>query len=114
MPSEDILPYSYKELTIPADDNGSFKISERALHVWPRGEFMLIALPNPDGDFTLTLFMPTKGAISFDALRNNIEVEEFFEKFFSRYIRSHSKYIRTIFSKSNWDTWDRQMQSLAS
>ena len=43
---------------------------------------MLIALPNPDGDFTLTLFMPTKGAISFDALRNKIEVEEFFEKFF--------------------------------
>ena len=82
MPSEDILPHSYKELTIPANDNGSFKVSERALHVRPRGQFMLIALPNPDGDFTLTLFMPTKGAISFDALRNNIEVEKFFEKFF--------------------------------
>ena len=82
MPSEDILPHSYKELTIPANDDGSFRVSERALHVWPRGQFMLIALPNPDGDFTLTLFMPTEGNISFDVLRNNIEVEEFFETFF--------------------------------
>ena len=66
-----------------ADDNGSFKLTEKALHVWPRGQFMLIALPNPDGDFTLTLFMPTKGENSFDGLKNNHQIQKFFEKYFS-------------------------------
>ena len=83
LPQEDILPHSYKELTIPADENGSFKLTEKALHVWPRGEFMLIALPNPNGDFTLTLFMPTKGENSFDGLKNNHQIQKFFEKYFS-------------------------------
>ena len=83
LPQEDILPHSYKELTIPADDNGSFKLTEKALHVWPRGQFMLIALHNPDGDFTLTLFMPTKGENSFDRLKNNHQIQKFFEKYFS-------------------------------
>ena len=82
-PKEYILPHSYKELSIPANENGSFKIEKNALHVWPRGQFMLIALPNPEGDFTLTLFMPTEGEKSFSALEKEKDIEEFFSEYFS-------------------------------
>ena len=48
----------YKELLLPADENGNYQLEKNALHIWPRGRFMLIALPNEDGSFTCTLFMP--------------------------------------------------------
>ena len=82
-PKESILPHSYKELTIPANADGSFQLQEDALHVWPRGQFMLIALPNPAGDFTLTLFMPTNGENSFSELTSDKKVNEFFNHFFA-------------------------------
>ena len=81
-PNESILPHSYKELTIPANPDGSFQLEENALHIWPRGQFMLIALPNPDGDFTLTLFMPTEGENSFSELTSDEQVNAFFNHFF--------------------------------
>jgi kynurenine 3-monooxygenase len=83
MPSESILPHSYKELTIPANDDGSFQLEKNALHVWPRGQFMLIALPNPAGDFTLTLFMPTTGKDSFAELSTDAAVIDFFDRHFA-------------------------------
>ncbi|WP_285763379.1 FAD-dependent oxidoreductase [Biformimicrobium ophioploci] len=76
------LDHSYKELEIPAGNGGAFQIEKGALHIWPRGGFMLIALPNMDGSFTVTLFLPNQGAISFDALQTRESVFEFFEQYF--------------------------------
>lgn len=77
--TEDLLPHGYKELTIPAGPEGTFQLESNALHIWPRGEFMLIALPNPGGDFTLTLFMPNEGDPSFAALADKQAATSFFE-----------------------------------
>ncbi|MET9660304.1 NAD(P)/FAD-dependent oxidoreductase [Streptomyces sp. NPDC006510] len=65
--STDFLDYGYKELTIPAVD-GEFALDPGALHIWPRGTSMMIALPNPDKSFTCTLFWPNTGELSFEAL----------------------------------------------
>jgi kynurenine 3-monooxygenase len=65
--TSDFLDYGYKELSIPARD-GEFALDPHALHIWPRGTSMAIALPNPDRSFTATLFWPTTGPGSFDAL----------------------------------------------
>jgi kynurenine 3-monooxygenase len=62
--SEELLDHGYKELTLAARD-GEFALSPNALHIWPRGGFMLIALPNPDRTFTATLFLPHRGEPSF-------------------------------------------------
>lgn len=69
----------YKELIIPPGENGKFLIEKNALHIWPRGSFMMIALPNPDGNFTCTLFLPFEGEISFAKLKTDEEVKRFFE-----------------------------------
>ena len=74
---------AYKELAIPAGENGSFLIEKNALHIWPRGSFMMIALPNPDGSFTCTLFFPDKGENSFDELDTREKTKIFFEKHFA-------------------------------
>lgn len=76
------LDHSYKELTLPPKPGGGFQLDPGGLHIWPRGELMLIALANPEGDFTVTLFMPTKRAGSgdgFDSLETEADVDTFFE-----------------------------------
>lgn len=82
----DWLGHAYKELTLrPGDgsgDFGRFQIDPNALHIWPRGEFMLIALANPTGDFTMTLFAPSEGADSFADLTEPAAVQVFFEREF--------------------------------
>ncbi|MEX0976211.1 MAG: NAD(P)/FAD-dependent oxidoreductase [Woeseia sp.] len=80
--TESLLPHGYKELAVPATADGGFQLDPSALHIWPRGEFMLIALPNPGGDFTLTLFLPVDGADSFAALDSAARVDEFFGRYF--------------------------------
>lgn len=75
-------PYGYKELHIPAAENGSHLIEKNALHIWPRGSFMMIALPNMDGSFTVTLFASFSGENSLEALKTKEEVEQFFSKQF--------------------------------
>ncbi|MEU0517301.1 NAD(P)/FAD-dependent oxidoreductase [Streptosporangium sp. NPDC006007] len=75
--SQDFLDYGYKELTIPARD-GEFALDPGALHIWPRGQAMMIALPNPDRSFTCTLFWPKSGPGSFDELDTAERFEEFF------------------------------------
>ena len=80
--SQDFLDTAYKELTIPAGPNGKHLIDNNALHIWPRGKFMLIALPNLDGSFTCTLFMPHEGENSFEQLTDDKSVQEFWEKHF--------------------------------
>jgi kynurenine 3-monooxygenase len=72
----------YKELSIPAGAQGSFLIEKNALHIWPRKEYMLIALPNTDGSFTGTLFFPFEGELSFERLKTKDAVEEFFNSTF--------------------------------
>jgi kynurenine 3-monooxygenase len=81
--SEDLLEHGYKELTIPHGANGKHQIEQHALHIWPRGGFMLIALPNTDGSFTATLFCPHEGPDSFASLTNPASVRAFFERHFA-------------------------------
>lgn len=69
----------YSELCISAKPDGSYAMPPNHLHIWPRGSFMLIALPNQDCSFTLTLFMPKE---MFDELTTECQVVEFFEKYF--------------------------------
>jgi kynurenine 3-monooxygenase len=78
---EEPLDHDYKELTIPAID-GMPALEVNALHIWPRGGFMLIALPNPDATFTATLFLARNGANSFDQLKSETDVAEFFMREF--------------------------------
>jgi kynurenine 3-monooxygenase len=80
--SQDYLEHGYKELTIPPGPNGAFRIEKHALHIWPRGTYMLIALPNMDGSFTCTLFFPFEGEHSFESLKSGDAVVRFFEQQF--------------------------------
>jgi kynurenine 3-monooxygenase len=80
--TEDLLEHGYKELTLPATSAGAHQIEKHALHIWPRGGFMLIALPNLDGSFTVTLFLPLRGAESFASLDGRDAVEDFFRRHF--------------------------------
>ncbi len=81
--SQDYLGHGYKELTIPPGEGGGYRLEKHALHIWPRGSFMMIALPNRDGSFTCTLFWPFEGPNSFAALRNGPDVLAFFRDQFS-------------------------------
>jgi kynurenine 3-monooxygenase len=75
--------YGYKELHIPADEKGNHVIEKNALHIWPRKSFMMIALPNMDGSFTVTLFAPFRGENSFETIDTVEEVNEYFNRNFS-------------------------------
>ena len=72
----------YKELCIPAGPDGTFLIEKNALHIWPRGSFMMIALPNMDGSFTCTLFFEMEGSKSFASIKTKEEVLKFFNEEF--------------------------------
>jgi kynurenine 3-monooxygenase len=78
--SQQYLDYGYKELTIPPNRDGGHVFEMHALHIWPRGTFMLIALPNIDGTFGCILFLPFEGSdVSFEALDSEAKVQAFFE-----------------------------------
>ena len=78
----DFLDHGYKELRIAPAASGEFALAADALHIWPRGGYMLIALPNPDHSFTATLFLANSGEVSFAALDNDAAVSEFFAREF--------------------------------
>jgi kynurenine 3-monooxygenase len=80
--SQRYLDYGYKELTIPAGASGGHVMETNALHIWPRGSFMLIALPNTDGTFACILFLPYEGDNSFASLRHPGDVVQLFETHF--------------------------------
>lgn len=80
--SQQYLDYGYKELTIPAGNNGKHRLETNALHIWPRGNYMLIALPNVDGTFACILFLPFEGLDSFAQLNSAASVADFFELHF--------------------------------
>lgn len=77
-----LLDHSYKELTIPPAYDGNYQLESEALHIWPRSRFMLIALPNNDASFTVTLFLPNEGEPSFKSLVSESSVTRFFESMF--------------------------------
>lgn len=77
------IDFGYKELTIPPAEDGGFRMEKNALHIWPRGNYMLIALPNTDGSFTCTLFFPFEGDPSFASLITAEKVKEFFQHNFT-------------------------------
>ncbi len=84
--SDDLLPHGYKELTIPPNMHDQHQMHANALHIWPRGGFMLIALPNLDGSFTVTLFLPFESydstIPSFATLHSASDVKKFFSHYF--------------------------------
>jgi kynurenine 3-monooxygenase len=80
--SQNFIDVGYKELTIPANADGTHKLDKYSFHIWPRGKFMLIAMPNLDGSFTCTLFMPFEGAVSFDNIKTKPQAKAFFTTYF--------------------------------
>lgn len=85
--SQQYLDYGYKELTIPAAPDGKHVLEPDALHIWPRGTFMLIALPNIDGTFGCILFLPFEGQVSFAAIDTESKLLSFFETHFPDALR---------------------------
>src|SRR5437588_9652267 len=79
---ESYLAHGYKELTIPPGPDGSWRMEKNALHIWPRKSFMMIALPNPDGSFTCTLFWEFKGPRSFETTTTDDDIRRFFDEEF--------------------------------
>jgi kynurenine 3-monooxygenase len=75
---ENYLAHGYKELTIPPAADGSWRLEKNALHIWPRKSFMMIALPNPDGSFTCTLFWEFEGPRSFATTKTDEQIQRFF------------------------------------
>ncbi len=80
--AQEFMKMGYKELHIPANADGTHKIDKNSLHIWPRGNFMLMALSNLDGTFTCTLFMPFEGENSFEQLKDEDSLLEFFANYF--------------------------------
>ena len=96
------LEYGYKELSIPPTSDGGFQIEKEALHIWPRGDYMTIALPNCDGSFTVTLFLPFEGEKSFEKLTDEKSVLEFFNTEFGDSVPLMPDLVKTFFEESNW------------
>ena len=88
----------YKELSIPPDATGNFAMEPHALHIWPRRDYMLIALPNPDKSFTCTLFFPFEGDASFSGLDTEEKVQRFFEQTFTDAAALMPGYIHEFFT----------------
>lgn len=99
--SQDFLRHGYKELTIPAGKDGAYRIEKNALHIWPRGTYMLIALPNLDGSFTVTLFHPYEGRQGLKALTTKRKVLDFFEEQFPDIIPHMPGLLKDFFDNPN-------------
>ncbi len=95
--SQTYIDHGYKELTIQPGPGGSFQMEKNVLHIWPRKNFMLIALPNADGSFTCTLFFPMKGEISFESIQTGEAVKQLFEEYFTDVIPLMPSYRQDFF-----------------
>ena len=115
--SQNFIDVGYKELTIPPDKNGKHKLDANSFHIWPRGRFMFIAMPNIDGSFTCTLFMPFEGAESFDSIKTKEEATTFFKKHFPSVINEIENLTSDYFKNPTsamvtmkcypWTYWDK-------
>ncbi len=91
--SQDFLSHGYKELSIEPGEAGAFKIEKNALHIWPRGKFMIIALPNLDGSFTVTMFHPYEGEYGFNTMVSDEDIVDCFEKQYPGLIKYMPNYL---------------------
>lgn len=115
--SQSFINVGYKELTIPANADGSHKLNKNSFHIWPRGKFMLIAMPNLDGSFTCTLFMPFEGDVSFESIANTEDARAFFLKYFPNVMQVMDNLLEAFFKNPTsamvtmkcypWTYWDK-------
>jgi len=115
--SQQFIKVGYKELSILPNEDGTHKLDKHSFHIWPRGEFMLIAMPNVDGSFTCTLFMPFEGDISFDSITTKKEARTFFETYFPNVMPDLGNLIEDFFKNPTsamvtmkcypWTYWDK-------
>lgn len=115
--SQSFIDVGYKELTIPPNADGSHKLEKNSFHIWPRGKFMLIAMPNLDGSFTCTLFMPFEGDVSFEKITNKEEAKSFFLNFFPNVMQVMDDLLEDFFINPTsamvtmkcypWTYWDK-------
>ena len=96
--SQDFLRHGYKELSIPPAADGSHRLEKNALHIWPRGQYMVIALPNLDGSFTVTMFHPFAGENGFDNLTTKEKVQKLFETEFPDLVPHMPNYLDDFFT----------------
>lgn len=96
--SQHFLSHGYKELSIQPTAEGGFQLDKNALHIWPRGSFMIIALPNMDGSFTVTMFHPYDGEHGFNNLKTREQVSHFFESFYPELIPYMPDYVDEYFN----------------
>jgi len=96
--SQDFIDVGYKELSIPPNSDGSHKLDKHSFHIWPRGKFMLIAMPNLDGSFTCTLFMPFEGEVSFENIKTKEQAETFFLTYFPNVMQVMEDLLEDFFS----------------
>ncbi len=115
--SQDFIDVGYKELTIPPNDDGTHKLEKNSFHIWPRGKFMLIAMPNLDGSFTCTLFMPFEGEVSFDSITTKEKAKTFFSSYFPNVMQVMDDLLEDFFKNPTsamvtmkcypWTYWDK-------
>src|SRR6056297_166466 len=115
--SQDFIDVGYKELTIPATADGSYKVDKNSFHIWPRGKFMFIAMPNLDGSFTCTLFMPFEGEVSFESIETKEDAVHFFSTYFPNVKKDIENLIHDFFKNPTsamvtmkcypWTYWDK-------
>lgn len=115
--SQDFIDVGYKELTIPANNDATHKLNKNSFHIWPRGKFMLIAMPNIDGSFTCTLFLPFEGEVSFETIKSKEDAKHFFKTYFPN-VSKEIENLTTDFFKNPtsalvtmkcypWSYWDK-------
>ncbi len=115
--SQDFIDVGYKELTIPSKDDGTHKLDKNSFHIWPRGKFMFIAMPNLDGSFTCTLFLPFEGEISFESIKSKPQAKDFFKTYFPDVIGEMDNLSEEFFKNPTsamvtmkcypWTYWDK-------
>ena len=111
---ESYLAHGYKELTIPPAPDGSWQMEKNALHIWPRKSFMMIALPNPDGSFTCTLFWEFKGPRSFEIDKDRRRCPPIFRRRISRRGSAYADAARGFPRKSNRLTRHHSLRAVVS
>ncbi len=115
--SQEFIKVGYKELSILPDKDGAHKLDKNSFHIWPRGEFMLIAMPNIDGSFTCTLFMPFEGENSFETIKTKENARNFFSTYFPNVMPDIDNLIEDFFKNPTsamvttkcypWTYWDK-------
>lgn len=115
--SQKFINVGYKELTILPNEDGTHKMDDHSFHIWPRGKFMLIAMPNLDGSFTCTLFLPFEGELSFESITTKEKAKFFFSTYFPNVLPDLENVIEDFFRNPTsamvttkcfpWTYWDK-------